>query len=297
MQTARADQRLGLPVGAAYLREASKLMRDTLLPAARNISAVADTQLAAASGQAAGLTLLLVLLAAAVIVCTVLCAAQLWLFKHTHRVFNPGLAVASVAGLLSLLWLGIALTVSRTDLLQARDHGSAPVTALARAETAALQARADESLTLIDGAGDPDIFQTDFLAVQHRLGPGPGTLLTAAVAAARGSPGAAATRVAATTATSWYAVHQMVRALDDNGMHTQAIQLATTRGPGNSSPLFESLDGSLISAIAADQPVFRANALAGLNALTALEAGVIVLSLTMAASCAYGLTRRLAEYR
>jgi hypothetical protein len=297
MQTARADDRLGLPVGAAYVREASSLMRDTLLPAARNISAVADAQLTAASGQATGLPLLLVLLAAAVIVGFVLYRAQRWLFQHTHRVFNSGLALASVAGLLSLLWLAIALTVARADLLQARDHGSTPVTALARAETAALQARADESLTLIDAAGDPDIFQTDFLGVQRRLGPGPGTLLAAAVAAARGSPGAAATQSAAITATAWYAAHRRVRFLDDHGRHTQAIQLATARGPGHSSTLFRSLDGSLTSAIAVDQPVFRANAMAGLSALTALEAGVIVLSLIMAAGCAYGLTRRLAEYR
>ena len=34
VETARADNRLGLPLGAAYLREASSLMRGTLLPAA-----------------------------------------------------------------------------------------------------------------------------------------------------------------------------------------------------------------------------------------------------------------------
>jgi hypothetical protein len=296
IQTARADNRLGLPLGAAYLREASGLMRGTLLPAARNISAEADAQLAAASGRATGLPLLLVLLVAAVIVGFVLYRAQRWLLRHTHRVFNPGLAVASVAGLLSLLWLATALTVARADLLQARDHGSTPVTALARADIAALQARADESLTLIDAEGD-DSFQADFLAVQHRLGPGPGTLLTEAVAAAHGSPGAGSAQAAATAATAWYAAHRMVRFLDDNGRHTQAIRLVTAPGPGHSSTKFARLDGSLTSAIAADQAVFRAKAVAGRNASTALEAGVIVLSLIMAAGCAFGLTRRLAEYR
>src|SRR5499427_9280968 len=34
VETARANNRLGLPLGAAYLREASALMRGTLLPAA-----------------------------------------------------------------------------------------------------------------------------------------------------------------------------------------------------------------------------------------------------------------------
>jgi hypothetical protein len=296
MQTARADNRLGLVLGAAYLREASALMRDKLLPAARNISAEANVRLAGASGRATGLPLVLVLLVAAVIVGFALYRAQRWLFRRTHRRLNPGLVVASVAGLGSLLWLGIALGVARADLLQARTHGSTPVAALARADIAALQARADESLTLIDAQGD-DTFQQDFVRVQHRLGPGPGTLLTDAVMAARGSPAAGPAGVAAATATTWYGVHRTVRFLDDNGKHKQAILLATGLGPGHSSTLFTRLDGSLISAIAADQVVFNRHAVAGSNAFIGLEVGVIVLALIMAAGCARGLATRLAEYR
>src|SRR5579863_880332 len=37
IETARADNRLPLPLGAAYLREASKLMQGTLLPAAQDL--------------------------------------------------------------------------------------------------------------------------------------------------------------------------------------------------------------------------------------------------------------------
>src|SRR6266851_624530 len=187
LETARADNRLGLPLGAAYLREASSLMRGTLLPAAREVSAEANSQLSAARGQATGLPLALVLLAIAALVGYALFRAQRWLFRRTHRVLNPGLVLASVAAVVSLLWLVIALGVARAGLLQARAQGSAPVAALAQADVAALRAHADESLTLIDAGGD-DSFQADFLAVQHRLGPGPGMLLTSAVAATRGSP-------------------------------------------------------------------------------------------------------------
>jgi hypothetical protein len=296
VETARADNRLGLPLGAAYLRDASSLMRSTLLPAARNVSAQANGQLSAASGRATGLPLALVLLAAAAIVGYVLYRAQRWLLRRTHRRLNPGLVVASLAAVVSLLWLAIAFAVARADLLQARDHGSAPVATLAQADSAALQARADESLTLIDAGGD-DSFQADFTTVQHRLGPGPGTLLTDAVTAARGSPGAGSASAAATTATAWYAAHRMVRLLDDNGKHTQAVQLVTTSGPGHSGTLFARLDGSLTAAIAADQVVFRSHAGAGRDAFTGLEIGIIVLALVMAAGCARGLSMRLAEYR
>jgi hypothetical protein len=296
VQTARADNRLGLPLGAAYLREASDLMRHKLLPAARNISAAANARLAGASGRATGLPLALVLLAAAVIVGFALYGAQRWLFWRTRRRLNPGLVVASVAGLVSLLWLGIALGVARADLLQARAHGSTPVAALAQADIAALRARADESLTLIDAQGD-DAFQQDFLRVQHRLGPGPGTLLTDAVTAARGSPAAGPAAAAASTATTWYGVHRTVRLLDDTGKHNRAILLVTGAGPGHSGTLFTRLDRSLISAIEADQIVFSRHAVAGSNAFIGLEVGVIVLALIMAAGCARGLATRLAEYR
>jgi hypothetical protein len=296
VETARANNRLGLPLGAAYLREASALMRGTLLPAARNVSAQADAQLTAASGQAAGLPLAVVLLVAAAIVGYVLYRAQRWLLRRTRRRLSLGLVAASAAGVVSLLWLAVAFAVARADLLQARDHGSAPVAALAQADVAALQARADESLTLIDAGGD-DSFQADYLAVQHRLGPGNGALLTDAITAARGSPGAGSAAAAVAAARAWYAAHRTVRFLDDNGKHTQAVHLVTTPGPGHSGTLFARLDGSLTAAIAADQVVFRSNAVAGRDAFTGLEVGVIVLSLIMAAGCARGLSTRLAEYR
>jgi hypothetical protein len=296
VETARADNRLGLPLGAAYLRAASGLMRGTLLPAARDVSARANAQLTAASGQATGLPLALVLLAAAVVVGYVLYRSQRWLLLRTNRRLNAGLVVASAAAVVSLLWLAVAFTVGRADLLQARDHGSAPVAAFAQADIAALQARADESLTLIDAGGD-DSFQADFAAVQHRLGPGPGTLLTDAVTAASGSPGAGSAAAASAAATAWYAAHRTVRSLDDNGKHTQAVTLVTTPGPGHSGTQFSRLDSALTSAIAADQVVFRSNAVAGRDAFTGLEVGVIVLSLVMAAGCFRGLSTRLAEYR
>jgi len=296
VETARADNRLGLPLGAAYLREASSLMRGTLLPAARDLSAQANARLAAESGQATGLPSIAIALVVAIIVGYALYRAQRWLSGRTHRVVNFGLAVASVAGAVSVLWLIIAFTVARVELGQAHDHGSAPVQALAQAEIAALQAHADESLTLIDNSGD-DSFQADFTSVRTKLGPGPGTLLTVASSAAGGSPGSGYAAAAAPDATAWYAAHQRVRSQDDSGAHSQAVQSAIGSAPGDSAAAFGRLDSALSSGIAADQVVFHDRAVTGRDAATGLEAGLIVLSLIMAAGCARGLTQRLAEYR
>jgi hypothetical protein len=296
IETARADNRLGLPLGAAYLREASALMRGTLLPAAGGLYRQANVELTAQSSQATGLPFALIALLVAVVVGVVLVRAQRWLSRRTRRRANAGLLLASVAGLVSVLWLVIALTVARAELGSARAHGSAPVEALARADIAALQAHADESLTLIDNSGD-DSFQSDFTAVTKRLGPGPGTLLAAAASAASGSPGAGAASAAQTSATAWYAAHRRLRALDNGGAHGQAVASATGSGPRDAGALFRQLDTALDRSIAADQAVFQSKAQSGQGALTGLEAGLIVLALVMAAGCVLGLRQRLAEYQ
>jgi hypothetical protein len=294
VETARADSRLGLPLGAAYLREASGLMRATLLPAARELYAQENTQLTAASRQATAVPY--VALAVAVAVAVVLVLAQYWLTRRTHRVLNPGLLLASVAGLASVIWLASALGAARVNLDAAHAHGSAPVEALSKAGIAVLRAHADESLTLIDRSGD-DSFQRDFLFQERSLGPGPGTLLTTAAAAAAGSPAQQQAAAAAHIAPSWFAVHRRVRSLDNAGSYPAAVHLAIGTAPADSGGLFHGLDSDLTTAIGADQRYFRAAAAAGQADLTGLEAGMIVLALLMAAGCGWGISRRLAEYR
>jgi len=294
VETARADNQQGLAVGAAFQGEASHLMRTTLLPAADLLYQQENARLATADQQATGLPILAIIVALAV--GYVLFRAQRWVAKRTHRVLNYGLVAASVVGLVSLAWLLAGVTVARVQLLDARDHGSGPVQALAKADIAALRAHADESLTLINRSGD-DSNQADFLRVEKQLGPGPGTLLTEAADAARGSPGARAASAAAAAAPAWYATHRRVRALDDGGNYNAAVQLAIGSGPASSSTMFRRVDTRLTSAIGADQAAFRSAAASGQDALAGLDAGMIVAALIMAAACAWGLLSRLAEYR
>jgi threonine/homoserine/homoserine lactone efflux protein len=53
----------------------------------------------------------------------------------------------------------------------------------------------------------------------------------------------------------------------------------------------------LINGINADQAVFASSARNGRDAFTGLAIGMIAASLVMAAGCAWGLSRRLEEYR
>jgi hypothetical protein len=294
IETARADNRLGYPLGAAYLREASRLMRARLLPAARELYAQENARLASADARATGLPYLAIGLA--LVVAFVLVRTQRRLARRTNRVFNRGLLAASIVGLVAAAWLFGALTAARVSLLDARDHGSAPVEALARADIAALRAHSDESLTLVDNDGD-DAFQQDFLAMARQLGPGPGTLLTSAAVAASGSAAARPAAAAARLAPAWYTVHRRLRSLDDRGLHAAAVALAVGSGPGSSGRLFGRMDADLSAAISEDQAAFRTAGQAGRDDLTGLEAGQVAAGLLMAVGCAWGLTTRLAEYR
>jgi hypothetical protein len=281
--TARADNRLGLPLGAAYLREASALMRGTLLPAASDIYTRESRRLTSSSAQATGLPLVVLIVAIGLAAGYLLYRSSRWLARHTHRMVNYGLLLAVVAGAVSLVWLAGAFAVGRADLLYAQQHGSGPAEAFARADVAALQAHADESLTLVDNSGD-DSYQQDFEVQAKLLGPGPGTLLA----------GLYPSGAISADARAWYRAHQALRALDDGGNHAAAVQSALS---GQAATTFAQLSGALSNGIDADQAVFAARARQGRDAFTALAPGVIVAALLMTAGCAWGLSRRLAEYR
>src|SRR5215475_13892082 len=119
---------------------------------------------------------------------------QLWLRRRTHRIVNYGLLAASLALAVSALWLVASFLSARSDFQQGLGHGSTPAEALAQAGIAAQQARGDEVLNLISRSGSTS-FQQDFAAMRARIGPGTGTLLSAA--ASQSPAGAAAHAVTA----------------------------------------------------------------------------------------------------
>jgi hypothetical protein len=296
IETARADSRLGYPLGAAYLREASNLMDATLLPAAQRLYTADNTRLTATSAQATGLPLVLVTIVIGLAIGLALYRTSRWLARRTNRVLNAGLLAAGLAGTISLVWLAVAFGGAHVDLLTAQSRGSVPVQALARADIVALQAHADESLTLIDNTGD-DQYQTDYDAKQKALGPGAGSLLTAAMSAAAGSPAAPAVNAAAAHNGAWNAAHKKLRSRDNSGDHAAAVTSALGTGPGDAGGQFDAFSAAMTSGIDADQAAFAASARAGGNMYAGLEPAIIVLAVAMAAGCAWGLSRRLVEYR
>jgi hypothetical protein len=282
---------LGYPAGGSFLEVASEEMHLTLLPAAREVYAYENAQLAASSARATGLPLAVVTLAAGLAVGFFLYRSQRWLSRRTHRTLNVGLLLASAAGAVALIWMAVALLGGRADLLRATGHGSTPAETLAQADIAALQARGDETLNLISRTGDTD-FQADFGTAQEQLS----TLLSSAESQSAASAAGSVT-AARHEAGSWFAVNQQAQKLDQAHDYGAETQLVIGNGQGSAGTLFVRLEADLDAAVHADQAVFAGSAAAGSGAFTGLVAGVAVLALAMAAGCAWGLSRRLAEYR
>jgi hypothetical protein len=122
-------------------------------------------------------------------------------------------------------------------------------------------------------------------------------LLAAASTAANGTPAASAVSAAVGDAQAWFAAHKDVRSLDGNGNHLKAVMSVLGTKPGDAGASFSRLSADLDSAIASDQAVFDSTARSALSAYTGLEVVVIAAALLMAAACAWGLSRRIAEYR
>lgn len=284
----------GLPVGAAFLGEASSYMRATLLPAASDLYQKEDARLNADYGQAAEFPYLAI--GAAVLFALAAVKPQRWLARRTRRRFNTGLVAASLIGLLSLGWLLIGYSSARGDLLAARDQGSGPSQALAQAEVTALGMHSDESLTLINRDGALDRQEQAFRASETTLTAQLAAAANAGQRAGNGSPGAVDAAAAASAAQAWYGVHTQVYNLNSNGKYlgpAGAVAMATS----SSTQAFEKVDAALTAGLAADEAMFARQAQAGDNALGGLTAGLLVASLLMAAACTWGVSRRIGEYR
>ncbi|AHH96189.1 hypothetical protein BC739_005815 [Kutzneria viridogrisea] len=295
VETARANNRQGFPVGAAYLREASGLMRSTLLPAAEQLYRAENARFAQEQDAAARLPVVEILLLLFVVGC--LFAVQVYLLRRTNRLLNAGLVVATVAVSLALLWTLTSMVVVSVRMSSARIDGSDQVSVLVQARLAAVQARADETLTLV-ARGTGQSYQQDFQTASTRLGGADGTggLLGQARALATDPVVRADLDDAMRYQQSWVKAHAKIRQADDSGQYKQAVDIAIGASDTSSGTLFSQLDGRLVGAISATRGAFSRGAADSLAALTFLRPGLIVLAVIGGIGSVYGCWQRLREY-
>ncbi|MBH0780418.1 hypothetical protein IT779_29515 [Nocardia sp. NEAU-351] len=147
VETARANNRQGFPVGSAYLREASALMRDSLL---KNAEALSGDRFAAVRADQRDIAAVPGTTVALLALALLACALGSWLLvRRTNRWANPGLLVAAGAALAALLWILASGAIAAAALDNDDSGPSRRFETLARARILAQQARTDETLQLI----------------------------------------------------------------------------------------------------------------------------------------------------
>jgi len=290
VETARTHNRQGNPVGAAYLREASGLMRAQLLPAAQDLyraetANVVRDQDSAGGGPWSELLLGLVAL-------VTLGLAQLYVTRRTNRVFNIGLVVATGLTLVSLLWVSIASVVVVSTVSDSRVNGSSQVDVLARARIDTLTARGDETLTLV-ARGSGTAYEKRYGDVVKELGD--------LIARGKSLATEPAVRDAVTSAErnfqAWQDAHKRIRAADDSGDYTTALALAISNDQGGAAAAFDNLDRDLVTAITQARTAFTGSVATARGALSGTVAVVALLALGAAVASVMGLWQRLKEYR
>ena len=295
---AGADDRVGYPLGGAYLRYASGQMQNTMLAEAQTLYQTETDRLHHDYGDARSLPWAAVVLG--LLLLAALVRAQLRLYRDTNRVFNVGLVLASTSVVLALGWLTAAQSVAAADLGQSDTRGSAPLQVLNEAQIKALQCRGAENLNLV-ARGSTDSYETTWGVVSNQLA-GKGGLLTQALAMTS-ADGSAQQSVAAAQADfgTWQQRHDTAMNANNSGNYGTAV--AETIGtPGGSSAqttnaAFDQLDTTLNSAITHERSNFDQLAADGRADTAGLAAGGLALAALAAFAALWGVNRRAAEYR
>jgi hypothetical protein len=290
VETARANNRQGLPLGVAYQREASNLMRAQLLPAAQELYRAEADQVSADQDRAASFPFLEILLGLLVI--GALVVAQVYLKRRTNRVFNIGLVAATLAALVSLVWVLVATIGVISSVNVSRDAGSAQVDVLAQARIQTLRARTDETLTLV-ARGTGKAYQDSFVETTKKLN----GLLDKAASLAGDNAVRAEIDSAKANTTAWYAAHDNIRKSDDTGDYGNAVRLAIAPVPESAGTAFDKVDTDLREAIDRTRATFGAQVSDASLSLGGTVVGVALLALVVAAGSAFGIWQRLKEYR
>ncbi len=284
--TAQADARQDLPVGAAYLREASALMRSDLLPAAQRVLQVQSDRLAADDATAGSGPQWE--LAATALGLVGLGLAQAFLTRRTNRLLNPGIAVATLLVLVLGAWAWAAADSASDDVGAAGGHRQAADVLIAT-DLLVLQAHGDELLSLAARGEDVGTYEKDFKAVSARLGK---------VIASDQGPGIADARSAYQ---GWMTEHSALVQLEtspqsDNTANLRALAEVTGSQAGTGKQ-FTRVDGDLRGAVSAEEAAYLAAVDAAASDLDGLANGAAVLAPAALAAGAYGANQRLREYR
>ncbi|MFF1944811.1 hypothetical protein ACFVWF_22020 [Rhodococcus qingshengii] len=290
VETARANNRVGNPVGAAYLSEASQLMQTSLLPMAQQLHASQETLVSQVQRDFE--TPPWWPIVAFVFVLCALVATQMYFSRKSRRRFNLGLILASLAVAAALLWLLTVGLVSALATGRALDAGAEPLHELTEARIMAQQARTVETLTLArrDSTAEDNVTFTRKVDALRDI-------LEGLQSDERARVNSEVLTAALDSRQQWVAAHTRMYDRLGNGDFTSAAAITIGAGEQDSAAEYGKLDHELWQGIVDSRTNLRSDVSYASRVLAASAPGMSVLAVLGVAGIFIGFWPRLREYQ
>lgn len=246
VETARTNNRVGNPVGSAYLASASALMQDEILPAAADLFDAQSSSVQEFSGEWSSppwLSMVALFLAAGLLV-----LLQLWLRRATGRQFNFGLAAATVFIVIALFWTALGGLIMASGNTRGLSEGAAPMSELTRTRIWVQQARAQETLDIVRRT-DPVAASDERSQRMNEIRRTLSAYLASGTNADAGLDDDGAITDAVNALDGWQSAQRRADSLYQQGDYRGATQASTGQAAGQSGAAFDALDNSLVTAI------------------------------------------------
>ena len=290
VESARANNRQGFPIGAAYLRQAVLLSTTSMLPAANRIYRAEAQRLSEDYHTGTATAALVTFIAAGVITVILLLLAQWYVARISRRILNVPMLLATVAVAAVAVWGIVALIDEQNSLASSQRDGSDSVEVQSAATVLLSRAQGDLSLTLVNRGSDTSD-QADFDSLQPPLGRLIGEM---SVLARRTDTSASANRFDSDYA-AYQAQANRIKYLEGRGRltgSTGALALEP-RTAAISDQLGDDLHGQIVAA----QARFDHAAADATSALKGLSVAIPVITVLAAVAALLGLRQRINEYR
>ncbi|SIR94182.1 hypothetical protein [Williamsia sterculiae] len=291
IESARVNNRLGNPVGSAYLGEASSLMQTSVLPAAERLyekrsQAISDPQNRFKTPPWAVYVVITLMLA-------ILLLTSRYLARRTRRRLNLGLLVATACVVVSMLWLLIAGLLSVGYTSSAENKGAGPLRDLTHARILTQKARSDETLSLVR-RGDSNALESDFASSAAQIkqtldsfGPDGDNKDTVTDAIVK----------AQSALITWQQAHTTTVQRTAAGDFSGATAIAVGNSPDGSAVAYGALDAALTDGITQTRTTLRDDLTTARVVLGFAGTGVLALLLVAAVATVAGMFPRIREYR
>jgi hypothetical protein len=293
IETARANNRQGFPVSAAYLSAASALLENEIYPQTDAIANDSAREYRDAYNRQRGLALVLGVMSIVLVVAVVLMLVyvQFQLRRRFNRTLNLPLLGAALLAIGLALWMTLAMASQLGHLTAARDDGYAGTRLYLDLRGTGFGAKADQARFLIArGAGDA--FDDDFEQRSAMIE----ALRSDLDLHAEDSNTAQAQELAILAYDAWLSydqVHDEIVEADDSGERELAVDLAQVDAEAS----FERFDLATAEALDTNNQRFTSEMTAARRAMRWLRFGSLVVAILIAGLAAYGIQLRIDEYR